>query len=344
MITASRIPEAHSLPLTDSELQQYRLQLDRRASTVPPGERLMRKRGQSLEFREYDAYHPGDDVRFIDWRLSLTRGAPWEMWKKTFDTEEAARIVVSVDQSPTLDEASGKSTIAAWLAEAVSRVALLGRDRVVLHRMWSSDEAAAVSGTASTWRGSLSELRGQAAVTGLRATLANSGGGESAKDSRDIGAGAGDLSSVFRFLKPGVIWLIVSDFLATPKCLQQLAASVAAARQQRAVVAVIELDSWPWERALIAERPVRVAGPGIDPDKDRLRFDVESDLLDRITRKIEANRDTFFRRVPVGSLRSRWSWPAGHWDASDLELSTLFRDRFTSDPIVRDLLMPGGSR
>lgn len=335
-----QIRDANSLPLSNAELQQYRLQLDRRVPTVPPGERLMRKRGQSLEFREYDAYQPGDDVRFIDWRLSLSRGAPWEMWKKTFDTEEAARIVVSVDQSATLDAASGKSTIAAWLAEAVSRVALLGRDHVVLHRMWTRGEDEFASGTDSAWRGRLSELRGPAAVAGLRDQF-----GDSADAGSRVGdSTTGDLSSVVRFLKPGVIWLIVSDFLAPPECLQQLAASVSAARQRRAVVAVIELDSWPWERARIAERPVRVAGPGIGLDEDRLRFDVQNDLLERITQKIDANRDTFFRRVPLGSLRSRWAWPVGGTRSSQLDLKTLFRDWFTSDSVVSDLLIPGGTQ
>lgn len=342
---ATQNPETHSFPLSDSELQRYRLQLDRRASTVPPGTRLMQKRGQSLEFREYDAFQPGDDVRFVDWRLSLSRGAPWELWKKTFDTEEAARIVVTIDQSATLDENSGKSLVSAWLAEAVSRVALLGRDRVLLHRMRSAHERGPSSGSSpapthaagsgDTWRGRFSELRGHAAVSGLC---------EMRDGSIDEATCAGGLSSVFHYLKPGVLWLIVSDFLASPTCLQQLAASVTAAQQQRAAVAVIELDSWPWERSLVAGCPVRVTGPGIDPDDDRLKFEADHDLLDRIAVRIEANRAAFFRRAPMGSFRSRWSWPALERPSAQLNLQTLFRDWFTSDPVVRSLLMTGESR
>lgn len=321
------VSDTRPLPLSDADLQRYRLQLDSRASTVPPGDRLMRKRGQSLEFREYNPYQPGDDVRFIDWRQSLTRGAPWELWKKTFDTEEAARIVVTVDQSSTLDAVSGKSQVAAWLAEAVSRVALLGRDRVVLHRMHSDATPSA------EWRGRITELRGQSALAGLQI----SPGELSDSDSYAP-------SSVFRFLEPGVVWLIVSDFLAAPQSLQQLATSVSVATQRRATVAVIELDSWPWERSRIVGRPVQLLGPGIHLDPDRMRFDVETDLLDRVERKIEANRDAFFRRVHLGTLRSRWSWPAMDCEPACLNLESQFRDWFAGDPVVSELLMSGAAR
>lgn len=56
-------------------------------------------RGSGLQFREHQIYVPGDDVRFIDWKLSAR--SP-NVYIKTFEEERNVEIVIFVDLSHTL--------------------------------------------------------------------------------------------------------------------------------------------------------------------------------------------------------------------------------------------------
>jgi uncharacterized protein (DUF58 family) len=56
-------------------------------------------RGSGLQFREHQVYVPGDDVRFIDWKLSAR--SP-KVYVKTFEEERNIEIVVFLDLSHTL--------------------------------------------------------------------------------------------------------------------------------------------------------------------------------------------------------------------------------------------------
>ena len=56
-------------------------------------------RGSGLQFREHQVYVPGDDVRFIDWKLSAR--SP-NVYVKTFEEERNVEIVVFLDLSHTL--------------------------------------------------------------------------------------------------------------------------------------------------------------------------------------------------------------------------------------------------
>ncbi|MGE3609379.1 MAG: DUF58 domain-containing protein [Bacteriovoracaceae bacterium] len=56
-------------------------------------------RGSGLQFREHQVYVPGDDVRFIDWKLSAR--SP-NVYIKTFEEERNVEIVVFIDLSETL--------------------------------------------------------------------------------------------------------------------------------------------------------------------------------------------------------------------------------------------------
>ncbi|MBA2405753.1 MAG: DUF58 domain-containing protein [Bdellovibrionales bacterium] len=56
-------------------------------------------RGSGLQFREHQVYVPGDDVRFIDWKLSARSD---HTYIKTFEEERNVEIVVFLDLSQTL--------------------------------------------------------------------------------------------------------------------------------------------------------------------------------------------------------------------------------------------------
>lgn len=56
-------------------------------------------KGTGLQFKEHQVYVPGDDVRFIDWKLLAKTAEPYI---KTFDEERNVEIVVVIDASPTM--------------------------------------------------------------------------------------------------------------------------------------------------------------------------------------------------------------------------------------------------
>jgi uncharacterized protein (DUF58 family) len=56
-------------------------------------------RGSGLQFREHQIYVPGDDVRFIDWKLSARSQ---NTYVKTFEEDRNVEIVVFLDLSHTL--------------------------------------------------------------------------------------------------------------------------------------------------------------------------------------------------------------------------------------------------
>lgn len=56
-------------------------------------------RGSGLQFREHQIYVPGDDVRFIDWKLSARSS---NVYIKTFEEERNVEIVIFFDLSQTL--------------------------------------------------------------------------------------------------------------------------------------------------------------------------------------------------------------------------------------------------
>ncbi|MFM9960719.1 MAG: DUF58 domain-containing protein [Planctomycetaceae bacterium] len=347
-------------PLRDSQLQRYRLQLDRRASSVPPGDRLLRRRGQSLQFREYAPYSLGDDIRSVDWRLSLSRGAPWELWKKTFDAEDAQQVVITVDTSQTLDgsEGSSKRVVAWWLAEAIARVALLGSDRVVLHRLEAHQPDESTNDSSTTIR---SRDRQGADVSSDLRPLSDGRGSNlhrlfewrgAAREVRSMGQVNAHLDAlksgtletnglgvIERRLVPTAAMVIVSDFYCSARHSEMLARSVDQAVTRRCAVVIVELDSWPWERSLLARDGYLIDGPGVSVERDNPRYEVDDDLIARVEKKIADNKSAFFRRLNRLAAHTRCSWPAG----GTLQPETLFGDWFENDAVLAKLLVRGAS-
>lgn len=56
-------------------------------------------RGSGLQFREHQIYVPGDDVRFIDWKLSARTT---HVYVKTFEEERNVEMVIVIDLSHSL--------------------------------------------------------------------------------------------------------------------------------------------------------------------------------------------------------------------------------------------------
>ncbi len=92
------------------------------------GERRSARRGSSVEFADFRAYNPGDDLRYLDWNAfaRLQR-----LFLKLFIEEEDLHVYVVLDGSRSMD--FGRPTKFAWAvqaAAALSYIALCGGDRV----------------------------------------------------------------------------------------------------------------------------------------------------------------------------------------------------------------------
>ena len=61
---------------------------------VGEGQYRTRFRGRGMEFAEVRAYHPGDDVRSIDWRVTARRG---KVHTKLFHEERERPVMLAID-------------------------------------------------------------------------------------------------------------------------------------------------------------------------------------------------------------------------------------------------------
>ncbi|MEA3247576.1 MAG: DUF58 domain-containing protein, partial [Gemmatimonadota bacterium] len=85
------------------------------------GERRSAKRGSSVEFADYRAYTPGDDLRYLDWNAyaRLQR-----LFLKLFLEEEDLHIYALVDSSQSMD--FGRPTKLDWARQAAAALGYMG--------------------------------------------------------------------------------------------------------------------------------------------------------------------------------------------------------------------------
>jgi uncharacterized protein (DUF58 family) len=95
------------------------------------GERRSPRRGTSVEFSDFRAYAPGDDLRYLDWNAyaRLRR-----LFLKLFVDEEDLQVHLLVDTSGSMDFGSpSKLDWARQAAAALCYLGLCGGDRVTLY-------------------------------------------------------------------------------------------------------------------------------------------------------------------------------------------------------------------
>ena len=90
-------------PLLDAEMMQRLEQLtlvSRKLSTGRlKGERRSRRHGSSTDFADYRNYAPGDDLRFLDWKIY---GRLERLFLKLFQEEEDLRVSILLDVSRSM--------------------------------------------------------------------------------------------------------------------------------------------------------------------------------------------------------------------------------------------------
>ena len=275
----------------------------------------MRRKGQSLDFRDYEAYAPGDDIRHVDWRASARYGDSRDLLVRHYAAEEQLTMVISVDTRTTmhLPEAMPKLQIAAWLAEAVAAVALEAGDRVFLHRLFGAPPNSLVS------------LRGTGARGTIRKALRRF-----ADHSSDEALNTKPLRDC---LTPTTVWLIATDLYFDDETqTRRLAGEMARAQEGYCWVILADMDSWPMERALLGEGARRIEGPGLSPKENR--YEITDENLALVERTIREHKDTFSMRTRRASCdRTPWHWPVTP------DLPGFFRERFLNDPVIMRLFM-----
>jgi uncharacterized protein (DUF58 family) len=87
-------------------------------------------RGRGIEFDEVRAYRPGDDARFIDWRVSARRG---RVYTKLFHEDRERPVLILADAGPSMrfgTRGCFKSVAAVRAAATLSFAAHHASDRV----------------------------------------------------------------------------------------------------------------------------------------------------------------------------------------------------------------------
>lgn len=117
-----------------ARLETLRVRTRRRFLGGRPGGHLSPRRGAGLEFADYRPYAPGDDPRYIDWKLYSRTDRPYI---KLFQEEEDLYTYLFVDYSASMayPSGNGKDMAARDLALALAYVVLASGDAVQLHAL-----------------------------------------------------------------------------------------------------------------------------------------------------------------------------------------------------------------
>ena len=337
-------PEA--LPIPSSQLDRYRLRLRQRDRGTVAGAHLIRQRGQSLEFREFRPYLPGDDIRHVDWRASARHQRRNELVVRTFEHEVQTRVVISIDTRATmqLPDVAPKLQLARWFAEAMAYIAGRSADSVALHAL-EGGQVVELGSSADRLRirRALQRVCMPKATPGRarRAREERSGVRGPASDEPGFGAEPRPICTALgRALPPGSVWLVLTDlYFADDAEVMSLAARIRNAQQGSRWVVVVDFDSWPCETHRVGHGLYRLDGPGVSAPELRVRL--TSGLLDDVKGRIDERKRRFDRAAAAGGYeRLRWTWPA----AADPAATSIFREHFFGQEIVRRLVMPDGAR
>jgi uncharacterized protein (DUF58 family) len=308
-----------ALPIRSSQLDRYRLRLRQRDRGTVAGAHLIRQRGQSLEFREFRPYLPGDDIRHVDWRASARHHRRDALVVRTFEHEVQTRVVISIDSRATmrLPEVASKLQLARWFAEAMSYIAGRSGDSVALHSL-EGGQVIEMGASADRWRIRRALERMTATISKARLNW----------------------TALEQALPPGSIWLVLTDlYFADEAEVMSLAARIRNAQQGSRWVVLVDFDSWPCETRRVGYGLHRLEGPGVSKPEPRVR--VTSSLLEDVKGRIEERKRRFDRAAAAGGYdRLRWTWPA----ETDPAAADVFREHFFGQEIVHRLVMPDGAR
>lgn len=171
-------------------------------SSLFPGAYRTLIRGRGLDFEEVRIYHPGDDYRVLDWRVTARTG---KLHTKVFHEEREHNVYFVVDGSPSMHFGTRGAYKFVAAARAAALLAWVAVD--------NGDKAGGMvfgDGAAIHEQGPFAGATGAAHLFGML-ELASTRGGGGEIDNRSTLSSA--LQSLRRLVRPGSLILVVSDFL-----------------------------------------------------------------------------------------------------------------------------------
>ena len=116
------------------KVRRIELQARRISTATFAGQYRSSFRGQGLDFDDFREYRPGDELRFIDWKVTARTGTPYV---RTFHEEREQVLLLAVDVSGSMNYASAgisdtKREYAAQIAAVLAYSAALNGDKVGL--------------------------------------------------------------------------------------------------------------------------------------------------------------------------------------------------------------------
>lgn len=129
-VDAGIVADTASLIGLGSRARRMVLDLQAGARSIQAGAHLSRFRGRGMDFAESREYHPGDDVRHIDWRVTARTGKPHT---KLYVEERERPVFLMLDLSPGMffgTRGAFKSVTAARAAAYTAWSVVAGGDRV----------------------------------------------------------------------------------------------------------------------------------------------------------------------------------------------------------------------
>ncbi len=146
MIKASEQSQELLTPEFMTRLEQLALVSRKIFAGKLRGERISKRKGESVEFADHRSYVIGDDLRFLDWNIYARLE---KLFIKLFLEEEDLHISILIDVSKSMDWGEpGKSLYARRIAAAMAYIGLVNFDRVSLFTYADGlqDEIAGVRG------------------------------------------------------------------------------------------------------------------------------------------------------------------------------------------------------
>ncbi|WP_165603661.1 DUF58 domain-containing protein [Planctopirus hydrillae] len=127
------------------------LQVRAVVDSLAQGRHASSSRGFSIEFAQYREYTPGDDLRYVDWKVF---GKSDRLYVKQFDDETSFGCQILIDSSESMAFRSpavpySKFEYARLLGASLGLVVLQQQDQVKLHVL--AESAARASGFAGSW-------------------------------------------------------------------------------------------------------------------------------------------------------------------------------------------------
>lgn len=302
-----------ALPISRDVLRRALFRARREMSSMGLGPSRRRRSGQSLEYREHREFVPGTDVRNIDWRASVRYKGPFDHLVRAYEAEEQYAMIVALDVRAEmwLPEHLPTMQLGLWLVEALGELAVAAK--------LSANVLPLFGNAARPTR----PLRGSAITTLFRSFLDDVWNGRP-QDERSWTAPAQVATSdLIRHLPPAAVVVVITDGTFGDDQ-PGFANIIRKAQDAHRHVALIILDGWPVERALLEQQSIRLLPFGAFTGRTELA-DPTARELDIAGTALHAARQRM--RAQAGGLAvSQWTMPRNMAKHSDLE--AMFREQF----------------